>query len=441
MGGRVRRRAVLPADPGRRRGRGRGRPFASSARSRRTRTSASSTTATSRPSTACSCPDRMPYTRIYRTTEIPQLLEDFERHLRAEGWEGEPLRLARANQTPLKPIPSLFVPDVLDASRSLYREDFEAFGYDDPLPGGIDPSDTYDPASIAEVGRLIERAQRIHDLHNAGARSSTSSCARRRPSASRPPLLSGEPCSGSPGGCGGGWSAADERQPRLGGAAGEPAAWSDSAAEVVHSRIATVGNPTRPLGASTRAYRDFDNPNAAWGCLHAHTVNNQPHGNPGEYRPHHRTVLAPPHGRPTRSAAASHQPRCVERRSRRASGHTRPRTPAGIRRQPAITARRASPAASLASSSAGLDTAQLHLAGRRSGRRRRRHVGGAGQVLQRVDHGRRGGCRGSAGRRRAPSARASPGRPSRSRGTPPSGSEAPSAATAGGPPPSSGRHL
>jgi Sulfotransferase family len=61
--------------------------------------------------------DRMPYTRIYRTTEIPQLLQDFE-----------------------------------------------TFGYDDPLPAGIDPADTYDPASIAEVGRLVERAERIHDL-------------------------------------------------------------------------------------------------------------------------------------------------------------------------------------------------------------------------------------------------------------------------------------
>lgn len=108
--------------------------------------------------------DRMPYTRVYRTTEIPQLLQDFERHLRAEGWEGEPLTLARANETPLKPIRPLFTPEVLEASAELYRKDFEIFGYDDPLPGGIDPVDTYDPASIAEVGRLVERSERIHDL-------------------------------------------------------------------------------------------------------------------------------------------------------------------------------------------------------------------------------------------------------------------------------------
>ena len=108
--------------------------------------------------------DRMDYTRIYRTAEIPQLLTDFERHLRAEGWEGEPLSLARANETPLKPIPSLFTDEVLEASRELYRDDFEAFGYDDPMPEGLDPSDRYDPASIAEVGRLIERSERINDL-------------------------------------------------------------------------------------------------------------------------------------------------------------------------------------------------------------------------------------------------------------------------------------
>ena len=64
----------------------------------------------------------------------------------------------------MKPIPSLFTDEVLEASRELYREDFEAFGYDDPMPEGLDPSDTYTGASIAEVGRLIERSERINDL-------------------------------------------------------------------------------------------------------------------------------------------------------------------------------------------------------------------------------------------------------------------------------------
>jgi hypothetical protein len=108
--------------------------------------------------------DRMDYTRIYRTSEVPQLLSDFERHLRAEGWQGEPLELARANETPLKPIPSLFTPEVLEASRELYGKDFKKFGYDDPMPEGLDSSDRYDPASITEVARLIERSERINDL-------------------------------------------------------------------------------------------------------------------------------------------------------------------------------------------------------------------------------------------------------------------------------------
>jgi sulfotransferase famil protein len=108
--------------------------------------------------------DRMDYTRIYRTTEIPQLLTDFERHLRANGWDGEPLELRRANETPLKPIPALFGPDVLAIVQEMFAADFATFGYDDPMPGGLDPSDTYSDSQLAEVERLIERAERINDL-------------------------------------------------------------------------------------------------------------------------------------------------------------------------------------------------------------------------------------------------------------------------------------
>ena len=70
--------------------------------------------------------DRMPYTRIYRTSEIGELLEDFEKHLRAHGYDGGPLELLRANETPLKPIASLFPPDVLDISRALYARRLRA---------------------------------------------------------------------------------------------------------------------------------------------------------------------------------------------------------------------------------------------------------------------------------------------------------------------------
>jgi Sulfotransferase family len=109
-------------------------------------------------------PERMPYTRIYQTHEIPQLMVDFERHLRGRGWEGERLVLERANETPLKPLAALFPPSVVEAVRSLYGEDFEAFGYDDVLPGGLERADAYSDAALAEIGRLIERSERINDL-------------------------------------------------------------------------------------------------------------------------------------------------------------------------------------------------------------------------------------------------------------------------------------
>jgi hypothetical protein len=108
--------------------------------------------------------DRMGYSRIYRTSELQQLLDDFERHLRGRGWDGGALALRRANETPLPAIPALFGAEVQAASRSLYRRDFKAFGYDDAVPGGLDPSAGYSDAAIAEIQRLIERSQRIGDL-------------------------------------------------------------------------------------------------------------------------------------------------------------------------------------------------------------------------------------------------------------------------------------
>ena len=108
--------------------------------------------------------DRMDYTRVYRTSEIPQLLEDFEAHLRGRGYEGPPLSLLRANEAPLRPIPALFTDEVLDTAARLYAEDFAVLGYDDVLPGGLDPSNAYSEAAVAEVGRLVDRSQRLNDV-------------------------------------------------------------------------------------------------------------------------------------------------------------------------------------------------------------------------------------------------------------------------------------
>jgi hypothetical protein len=108
--------------------------------------------------------DRMPYTRIYKTSEIKELLTDFEAHLRPLGYDGGPLKLLRANETPLKPIAALFPDEVLDFSRDFYADDFERFGYDDAMPGGLDAANAYDDDVLAEIMRLIERAERINDL-------------------------------------------------------------------------------------------------------------------------------------------------------------------------------------------------------------------------------------------------------------------------------------
>jgi hypothetical protein len=108
-------------------------------------------------------PDRMPYSGIYETRRIPQLLEDLEAHLRGRGWEGK-LELPRANETPLKPLPSLFPPAVADTIERLYAKDFEAFDYEDAVPDGLDPADRYSDVAVHEIGRLVERAERISDL-------------------------------------------------------------------------------------------------------------------------------------------------------------------------------------------------------------------------------------------------------------------------------------
>ena len=108
-------------------------------------------------------PDAMPYSRIYGTREIPQLLSDFETHLRAQGWQGT-LVLPNSNETPLRPLASFFTDPVRERIRRVYAEDFERFGYADDLPDGVDRSERYSSAALGEVTRLIERAERINDV-------------------------------------------------------------------------------------------------------------------------------------------------------------------------------------------------------------------------------------------------------------------------------------
>jgi hypothetical protein len=109
-------------------------------------------------------PESVPYTRVYRTAEMGDLLRDLEDHVRPLGLSALP-QLRRSNETPLLPVKSLFSDEVLDVVRRHYADDFETFGYDDPMPGGLAPSDEYSSEQLAEVGRLVERGERIGDLY------------------------------------------------------------------------------------------------------------------------------------------------------------------------------------------------------------------------------------------------------------------------------------
>jgi hypothetical protein len=108
-------------------------------------------------------PERTPYTRIYDTPEIPVFLDDLSSHLRAQGWTGE-LRLRASNETPLRPLRSMFTPEVLAAIEQVYAADFEQFGYESLEPESYEGSDTYADSTLREVARLVERGERIGDL-------------------------------------------------------------------------------------------------------------------------------------------------------------------------------------------------------------------------------------------------------------------------------------
>ena len=108
-------------------------------------------------------PDATPYTRLYDTREIPQLLDDLHARLKAHGVDRR-LTLRRSNESPLAPLASMFTPAVTEAIRSVYRHDFEAFGYTDPMPPSADSAAEYPRPLLVAVGLLAERGERIGDL-------------------------------------------------------------------------------------------------------------------------------------------------------------------------------------------------------------------------------------------------------------------------------------
>ncbi len=114
--------------------------------------------------TALLAVDRMPYSRVYATHEMPRLLDDLTAHLRAHRWQGERLTLERRNETPLRPMPDAFPEDIQDGLRKLYAADYDRFRFTDVLPGGLERSESYTEDALNEVARLVERAERLGDV-------------------------------------------------------------------------------------------------------------------------------------------------------------------------------------------------------------------------------------------------------------------------------------
>ena len=133
--------------------------------------------------------DRMPYTRIYRTTEIPRAARGLRAPPAGRGL-GRRAAAAGARERDAAEADPLAVrrPRCSTPRVRCTASDFEAFGYDDPLPGGLDPSDTLRPG-VDRRGRPPDRARRAHQRpRDAGAAAQPQAArAGRRPSASRLP--------------------------------------------------------------------------------------------------------------------------------------------------------------------------------------------------------------------------------------------------------------
>ena len=113
--------------------------------------------------------DRTPYSKIYRTSELPQLLDDLEKHLRPQGLDTMP-ELPTSNETPLRPLGKALTPEMTEIIGKHYASDYERFGYADPVPEGLERRDAYSTAQLGEIGRLVDRSERIGDLHDIAAR-------------------------------------------------------------------------------------------------------------------------------------------------------------------------------------------------------------------------------------------------------------------------------
>jgi len=108
--------------------------------------------------------ERMPYTRIYTTAEMDQAMHDLQEWVSANGGGRVPA-LQSSNDTPLRPLRSMFTDDVLAKIRDVYAVDFQTwFSEADLVPPGTLDDREYAPTQLAEVGRLVQRHRRIGQL-------------------------------------------------------------------------------------------------------------------------------------------------------------------------------------------------------------------------------------------------------------------------------------
>lgn len=109
-------------------------------------------------------PDRVPYTRVYTVSEMSQVMHDLDAQVRAHG--GGPVSpLPSSNETPLKPLRSMFPKEVQATIREVYDADFQAWFPDaDVVPPGTLDDTEYQPTQLAEIGRLVDRHVRIGQL-------------------------------------------------------------------------------------------------------------------------------------------------------------------------------------------------------------------------------------------------------------------------------------
>jgi hypothetical protein len=108
-------------------------------------------------------PDRMPYTRIYDVREMPVLLEELRAHLGAQGWDSR-LGLPASNETPLRPLASMFTSEVVAAMEQIYERDLALFDYASAEPQNPDQAAAYSTEALGEISRLVDRSERIADL-------------------------------------------------------------------------------------------------------------------------------------------------------------------------------------------------------------------------------------------------------------------------------------